>query len=153
MGVTPARHVTAGCRHRNIAVTCDQAGQQFDLCIEDSGALCLRKLPHFVVRKADIVLQLSRHFGRGRFALSRCYNDSAIPFVQPARIFGRLIFAASFDLVEHRLNGRAHVGFAGRGRLGSTLEIFARHIDSNSMVVRTENLFPDIVAIWSKHPR
>ena len=127
MGIAPAGHVAAGCRHRNVAVTGDQAGQKLDLRVQNRRALRLRKALHLVVGKADVVLEFGRHFlGRLR-PLGGRHHDLTLPLIQAARVVGGLRLAASLDLVEHRLHGRANVGLAGRRRLRCAFEIFDGH--------------------------
>ena len=133
VAVAPARHVAAGGLHGDALLAGDEARDQLDLGIADALALGLGEAAHLIVSEPDVVLQLLRHLvGRGPAHLFG-HDDLALPAVELARVLAGLLLAAPLDVVQNALDGLAHIGLVGRGRLCGLLQIVDCHVHSQEV--------------------
>jgi hypothetical protein len=82
-------------------MSCDQARQEFNFCVEDGGALGVAEAAHLIVGESDVVFELLRETAACAFTVGRGDDDTALPMVEADRIIACRLFATALDVLQY----------------------------------------------------
>src|SRR5690606_15076894 len=114
--ITPAGKVAAYTADWNVPVTKRNAGQRFDLDVDQRRPLCLGTAPYLRLRELDILDGLFGQTGDDRVDLRLCQPERLWrPPVKANRQVADRSFAARTHVVEDLLNGFADLAVCSGG--------------------------------------
>ena len=101
MGVATSGDITSGGFYRNQPLSAKKSRSNFRLEFGHTCTLLFCEKTHPFISKADIVFELYRNFARCVRNFFRSHNDVSCVIVEIFGIFTHLVFASTFNGIQH----------------------------------------------------